>query len=163
MITIRIASMIQLGRPQQCLLTQINQVLLWDCSRIRSEEPIVLQMLYVTTAISLATSVAIAPIVSKEDEAVVKDVVIVKDVVEVEDLMEVEVVRDAVGVAQGRTHGRGSHQRQVSFRPRRLALILSNGVKLASVGQQPMALPVTLEFDHPQHLLLQPTINPQSQ
>ena len=37
-------------------------------------------MLYVTIAISLATSVAIAPIVSKEDEAVVKDVVMVKDV-----------------------------------------------------------------------------------
>ena len=121
-----------------------------------------MQMLYVTIAISLATSVDIAPIFSKEDEAVVKDVVMVKDVVEVEELMEVKVVRDAVGVALGRTHGRGSHQRRVSFRPRRLALILSNGVKLASVGQQPMALPVIREFEHPQYLLLQPTINPQS-
>ena len=149
------------GHPHQCLLTQLNQVLMhW--SRIRSVEPIVLQMLYVTTAISLAISVAIAPIVSKEDEAVVKDVVVVKDVAEVEDLMEVEVVRDVVGVAQGRTHGRGSHQRQVSFRPKQLALILSNGVQLASVGQQPMVPPVILEFEHPQHLLLRPTINLQS-
>ena len=153
--------MILPGRPHQCLLTQLNQVPL-HCSRIRSEEPIVLQMLCVTTAISLAISVAIAPIVSKEDEAVVKDVVVVKDVAEVEDLMEVEVVRDVVGVAQGRTHGRGSHRRQVSFKPKQLALILSNGVQLVSVGPQPMVPPVTLEFEHPQHLLLQPTLNPQS-
>ena len=92
----------------------------------------------------------------------VKDVVIVKDVVEVEEFMEVEVVRDVVGVALGRTHGRGLHQRRVSFRPRRLALTLSNGVKLASVGQQLMALLVIQEYEHPQYLLLQPTINSQS-
>ena len=83
-------------------------------------------MLYVTIAISLATSVDIAPIVSKEDEAVVEDVVMVKDVVEVEELVEVDVVRDAVGVALGRMHGRGLHQQRVSFRLRSLEQFQEN-------------------------------------